>query len=88
MASVELEEGRDRWRVASDPIPAINIPSIMIKKTFAKWKTADGDMTGFINTAVAQDPNVGFFASFAGGAEDPVAIWAIDLADIDQLFFN
>lgn len=80
-----LDDGRERWSVAQNTLSVSDTPNFMIENTFLKWKTSDGDMPGFIVIALATLPlpeEVGFFASFSNGAEDPMTIWAIDLRSL------
>ena len=92
MANAQLEAGRERLRVVLDPIPVVMKAELIEKNTFAKWKTSDGDMGGFITTSLSGKSlvDVGFFASYTPGdsSGDPLAILAIDLSSIDTASFT
>lgn len=78
-----LDDGRDRWRAASEDIRVVNLLDVIEKNTFAKWMTSLGNEPGFIATSLATLPDpedVGFRATFKNGVA--VSIWAIDLRNL------
>ena len=88
MADPQLVSGNARLQAALINTPTTSKLGLMRSNRYSKWKLADGNLSGWITTALSgrTEADVGFLMSQSGGAV--VAAWAIDISVIDPTSFT